>query len=266
MPGGESRNFAGIEHFESLENEIRVSRNRRLIPVRIQGLFPVPSHMKRSLTLFALFLSSLGGNEAQAEGDWIELFDGKTLQGWKPNADAGAYRVEGGVLRLHATHPRNRGHLFYVGDDDMLDLFRNFELEVVTRGEPDSNSGIFFHTDWETRDQVLHLANGYEVQLNSTLREKRKTGSLYDVVDISELKVDHSEWFTVRIRVEEKRIQVWLNDEQVVDYTEPPHVAEERSTKRKGRVLREEGGAIALQAHDENSVFYFKSLRIRRLP
>lgn len=204
---------------------------------------------------------------AAAEQDWIELFDGKSTKGWKPNADEGAYKVVDGALRLQATHPQNRGHLFFVGDDDELDFFRNFELEVVARGEPSSNSGIFFHTDMATRDRVLHLANGYEVQLNTTEREKRKTGSLYDVIDFNESVIeDETQWFTVRIRVEGKRIQVWLNDQQTIDYTEPENVVEQRSEKRKGRFLRENGGAIALQAHDEDSVFYFKSIRVRRLP
>lgn len=216
---------------------------------------------------FAFFLSILvGAHSVSAEGTWIELFDGRSTAGWKPNTDAGAYKVEDGTLRLQATHASNRGHLFYVGDDEELDLFKNFELEIVARGEPDSNSGIFFHTDRETRDDVLHLKNGYEVQLNSTDKEKRKTGSLYDVIDISEAVIDDTEWFTVRIRVEDKQIQVWLNDKQTIDYTEPENVAEQRSEKRKGRYLRESGGAIALQAHDEDSVFYFRSIRIRRLP
>ena len=201
-----------------------------------------------------------------AADEWVDLFDGKSTRGWKPNADEGAYRVENGALRLQATHPRNRGHLFYVGSDDELVVFKDFELEIIARGEPNSNSGIFFHTDMQTRDKVLHLANGYEVQLNSTLKERRKTGSLYDVIDLKEAVIDDTKWFTVRIRVEGKRIQVWLNDKPTIDYTEPPNVVESRSEKRKGRVLRENGGAIALQAHDENSVFYFKSIRIRKLP
>jgi len=198
-------------------------------------------------------------------GGWLDLFNGKDLAGWKANADPGAFTVEDGVLKAHATHPKNRGHLFYTGTRaEELEMFTHFELEAVARGEPDSNSGIFFHTDMETRDGVLHLKNGYEVQLNSSVKEKRKTGSLYDVVDLATAPVDDTQWFTVRIRVEGKRIQVWLNDAGVVDYTEPENV--ERSPQRVGRVLRAEGGAIALQAHDDKSTFYFKSIRIRRLP
>jgi len=215
---------------------------------------------------FYPLIAAAADDDTKKESAWVEIFDGATTKGWKPNADEGAYRVENGALRLQATHPKNRGHLFFVGDDRELDRFKNFELEVIARGEPNSNSGIFFHTDMATRDKVLHLANGYEIQLNSSLKEKQKTGSLYDVVDLTEAVIDDTKWFTVRIRVEGKRIQAWLNDKQTIDYTEPENVVSQRSEKRKGRVLREEGGAIALQAHDEDSVFYFRSIRIRELP
>ncbi len=204
---------------------------------------------------------------AAAEGGWRELFNGKDLAGWKANADAGAFTVVDGALKAHATHPRNRGHLFFTGArTEGLERFRNFELEAVVRGEPGSNSGIFFHTDMETRDGVLHLKNGYEVQLNSAPREKRKTGSLYAVVDLDTSPVDETQWFTVAIRVQGARITVQVNGRTTVDYTEPPGVAAQRPPERKGRVLRADGGAIALQAHDDKSPFYFKSIRVRTLP
>ncbi len=202
-----------------------------------------------------------------ADGGWRELFNGKDLTGWKANADAGAFTVVDGALKAHATHPRNRGHLFFTGARaEGLEVFRNFELEAVVRGEPGSNSGIFFHTDMETRDGVLHLKNGYEVQLNSAPQEKRKTGSLYAVVDLDKSPVDETQWFTVGIRVQGSRITVQVNGRTTVDYTEPPGVVAQRSPERKGRVLRAEGGAIALQAHDDKSTFYFKSIRVRALP
>ncbi|MHC4506075.1 MAG: family 16 glycoside hydrolase [Planctomycetota bacterium] len=54
-----------------------------------------------------------------------------------------------------------------------------------------------------------------------------------------------------------------LNGRTVVAYTEPRNV--KRSARRAGRVLRAEGGAIALQAHDPKSTFYFKDIKIRKL-
>lgn len=216
---------------------------------------------KPILSVLLLSLVSL----IPADEGWIELFDAETTNGWKMNADEGACRVVDGALRLQATDPKNRGHLFYVGDDEELDLFRDFELEAKVMGEENSNSGIFFHTDRKTRDEVMHLASGYEVQLNFKEDAKQHTGSLYDVISLPETPVRANEWFVVRIRVEGSRIQVWLDDKQVIDYSEPDNVLETRSEKRQGRVLRKEGGAIALQAHDEESVFYFRSVRIRKL-
>ena len=212
-----------------------------------------------------LFAGMLTSGAMAAEAGWQALFNGRDLTGWAANADPGAFTVVDGAIKAHATHPSNRGHLFFIGDRKEGEVkFRNFELVAVVRGEPNANSGIFFHTDRATRDGVLHLRNGYEVQLNSSPQEKRKTGSLYAIVDLDKSPVDESNWFTVRIRVEGKRIQVWINDTQTVDYTEPEKPV--RTKDRLGRLLRAEGGAIALQAHDDASTFYFREIRIRRLP
>ncbi|MEC5128063.1 DUF1080 domain-containing protein [Verrucomicrobiales bacterium BCK34] len=198
-----------------------------------------------------------------SENPWIPLFNQEDLTGWKANTDSGAFTVTDGVLTAHATHPENRGHLFAVDQEGELARFKDFELVVEARGEPNSNSGIFFHTDMETRDGKLHLRNGYEIQLNSTEKEKRKTGSLYDVQDLSESPLDESKWFQVRVRVEGKRIRAWVNDKQTVEYLEPENP--ERSPQRVGRLLNPKGGAIAIQAHDDKSTFHFREIRIRSL-
>ena len=85
-----------------------------------------------------------------------------------------------GAIRAHA--PKESSHLFFVGEEkEGFVRFKNFEFEATCRGETGANSGIFFHTDMTTRDAALHLGKGYEVQLNSSEKEKRKTGSLYAV-------------------------------------------------------------------------------------
>lgn len=223
--------------------------------------------LSQPLRLFSVFIwigiSLQLPTQAQTD-DWILLFNGRDLTGWKANSDPGAFVVTDGTLTAHATHPTNRGHLFTIDENGKLLSFKNFELIIEARGEANSNSGIFFHTDMETRDGKLHLKNGYEIQLNSTKKEKRKTGSLYDVQDLTTSPVDETDWFTIRIRVEGKHIQAWINDTQTVDYTEPENP--ERSPQRAGRLLNPKGGAIALQAHDDKSTFHFRDIRIRRLP
>jgi hypothetical protein len=50
---------------------------------------------------------------------------------------------------------------------------------------------------------------------------------------------------------------------KVVDYSESPNP--KRKESRQGRLLKPNGGAIALQAHDPDSTWYFKEIRIKRL-
>jgi hypothetical protein len=225
--------------------------------------------MKYLRTAITLLLVSLvaahtwAASESAASG-WISLFDGKTLSGWKTNTLPDSFSVVDGTIRARATGESS--HLFYVGTGATPEAaFKNFELELFARSEPGSNSGIFFHTDIRSGDgqRKSHLSKGYEVQLNSSSIEKRKTGSLYDVVDLAESPVDESTWFRVRVRVQEKRIVIHVNDRQVVDYTEPDNV--QRAANRAGRKIDPNGGMIALQGHDPKSTFYFKDIRIRRL-
>jgi putative membrane-bound dehydrogenase-like protein len=196
-----------------------------------------------------------------AEGkDWIELFNGRDLTGWQANRKPESFSVEDGLLKAHGRN--GMSHLFYTGDDGTDDVFTNFEFEAEVRAEPNSNSGIFFHTDRELR-KAKYLHKGYEVQLNSTAKEKRKTGSLYAVVDLAKSPVNETKWFTLRFKVDGKHIEVWLNGKKVTDYVEPTNP--ERPASRAKRLIDPNGGAIAIQAHDPGSVFYFRSIRVRRL-
>ncbi len=216
--------------------------------------------MRRRILLLSLLLPLPCVRAAE---EWQTLFNGRDLTGWRANVMPESFTVVDGAIRAHATKPS--AHLFFAGDMKTGFMrFKNFVLEATCRSEPNSNSGIFIHTDMTTRDSALHLAKGYEIQLNSTAKEKRKTGSLYAVVDLAQSPVDESQWFKLRITVSGKRIMIHLNDKPVVDYTEPENVT--RPPERAGRLIDPQGGGIALQAHDPGSVFYFKDIRIKPLP
>lgn len=213
-------------------------------------------------TVLGLVVAALlCGSRASAQ-DWQTLFNGRDLTGWQANNDAESFRVENGLLRIQSVQA-GAAHLFFVGSDHPVS-FKNFELVAVARMEPSANGGIFFHTDMTTRDAFKRLAKGYEVELNNTSIERRKTGSLYAVVDLDQSPIDDTRWFTVRLLVNDKRIRVYLDDQTVVDYTEPDGL--KRDPPREQRLLSPQGGAIALQAHDDKSVMYFREIRIRPLP
>lgn len=210
---------------------------------------------------FVLLFASILAPFGQAE-EWLNLFNGKDLTGWRANVLPESFKVIDAVIRVQAV--KESAHLFYVGDlKEGFVRFKNFELEATVRSEPDANSGIFFHTDMSVRNAKNHLAKGYEVQLNNTSKDNRKTGSLYAVSDVLKSPVDETKWFRVRIRVENKHIVIHVNDKKTVDYVEPENVKPPRD--RPGRRLDPNGGAIALQGHDPGSVYYFKEIRIKRL-
>jgi hypothetical protein len=216
--------------------------------------------LKIYLSLLAILVAST--RTGASAPPWQELFDGKSLAGWRANTAPETWAVQEGMLV--ATPQAVSSHLFFVGNVAPFEKYRNFELEAVVRGGAQANSGIFFHTALRTFPGTVRLSEGYEVQL-CTKNDKRKTGSLYEIVDVREAPVRGDDWFVVRITVQGAHIVVRIDGTPVVDYVEPPDVASHRSELRKGRILSPSGGGIALQAHVGGGPFYFRNIRIRRL-
>jgi len=185
---------------------------------------------------------------------WVSLFDGKSLTGWKVGENANTFSVENGTIVAHGP----TAHLFYDGEVHQHN-FKNFEFKADVMTTPGSNSGIYFHTEYQ---ETSWPKKGYEVQVNNSHTDWRRTGSLYAVQDVKEVYVKDNEWFTEYIKVEGKRVIVKINDKTVVDYTEPDNV--KREAGDEGRVIS--NGTFALQGHDPNSKVYFKNIMVRTLP
>jgi hypothetical protein len=186
--------------------------------------------------------------------DWRPLFDGKSLNNWKVGDNAATFTVENGMIVAHGA----TAHLFYDGEISNHN-FKNFEFKAEVMTEPGSNSGIYFHTVYQ---QGGWPAKGYEVQVNNSHTDWRRTGSLYGIDDVKEVFVKDNEWFTESITVQGKRVQIKINDKTVVDYTEPDNVERE-----DGEALRKiSSGTFALQGHDPKSKVYFKNLMVKVLP
>ena len=212
-----------------------------------------------SLVALALFLILSGC--ASAPGEWLPLFDGSTLQGWRANENPETFRVEDGAIV--ASGPRS--HLFYEGAVHGAD-FKNFEFEAEVLARPGANSGVFFHTAFQDDGWP---SQGFEVQVNhshvgtGSYRERKMTGSLYGVRNQYKSLANDDEWFTLNIRVEDRRVQVRVNGTLTVDYVEPvPPV--EQPGDAAGRKIG--NGTFALQGHDPSSTAYFRKLRVRTLP
>jgi hypothetical protein len=183
---------------------------------------------------------SVGGQDG-----WIPLFDGKTLNGWRASENPSTFRVENGEIIVHGP----RAHLFYDGPVRNHE-FRDFELKADVMTKPGANSGIFIRTEFQPSNWP---SKGYEVQVNNSQSDWRRTGSLYAVRDVRE-GVKDDEWFTMHTIVRGRRVRIMVNGKQTVDYTEPDSVP-----------TRLTGTTIALQGHDPASEVHYRNIMIKPL-
>jgi hypothetical protein len=118
---------------------------------------------------------------------------------------------------------------------------------------------MYFHTEYQDTGWP---SKGYEVQVNNTHTDWRKTGSLYAIQDVKEIPAKDNEWFTQHITVQGKKVTIRVNDKILVEYTEPNNL--DRAKDMAGRSIS--SGTFALQGHDPESKVYFKDIMVKVLP
>jgi len=210
--------------------------------------YPSPAQ-SLSFTLWLMLCSVL--MPVQAE-DWTPLFDGTSFEGWEGNYHY--FRIEeeaivGGMT--YAAIPRNQ----FLATEK---TYQNFELRLQFKlvGK-NTNAGVQIRT---RRIPKHHEVIGYQADLG-----QHYTGCLYDESRRRKILAGPSkealakvlkegEWNDYVIRCEGKRVQLWINGLQTVDYTE-----EDPSI--------EQDGIIALQIHSgPPGEVWYRKLQIRELP
>ena len=203
---------------------------------------------------FNSFDSRLAAPAQDQEEGFVSLFNGKDLTGWKANESPETFKVEDGKIVANG----NRSHLFYVGDVKNH-AFKNFELKAQVLCKANSNSGIYFHTEFQEKGwpdkgfECQVCANGY--------KDPRKTGSLYAVKDVAEAPAKDDEWFDYHIVVKGKSVTTKINGKAIVEWTQPDDWAPKGTYK--GRILG--SGTFALQGHDPGSRVEYKNIRVKPL-
>lgn len=183
---------------------------------------------------------------------FVSMFDGETLDGWKVTEEnPDSWKVVDGTLTCEGP----RAHLFYVGPGTPMKDF-HFISEVMT--EPNSNSGIYFHTKYQPEGWPKY---GFECQVNVSHSDPKKTSSLYAVENVADPGIEDGQWYTQEIIVRGKNVVLKVNGKTMVDYTEADNkeAFSDEFERRLGQ------GTIALQAHDPDSVAHFRNLRVKLL-
>jgi hypothetical protein len=194
----------------------------------------------RTLLLAPALLLALAFSSARAADDegWIEIFNGKNLDGWKASEKPENWTVEDGMIVGRG----ERSHLFYMAQE-----FTDLEYEAEVKLNPQGNSGMYFRTQFGTG-----WPTGYEAQVNNTSRDPKKTGSLYNFVNVTEQLIQDDTFWTQRVIARGNHIIIQVNGKTVVDHVD------EKKTHSKGY--------IALQQHDPGSVVTYRRVRVRPLP
>jgi len=213
------------------------------------------------------------GPSQAAVAEWIILFNGEDLDGWRSYGEAAprpAWIVEDGAIVLDAdesTSSVTGGDLITVGQ------YENFELELEWKISRGGNSGIFFGVQ-EIEGQRVAYETGVEMQIldndNHIDGEKPETsaGSCYALYPATiDVVRPVGEYNKVRMVVRDGSVEHWLNGEKIVEYNMGSEDWAARVAASKfsdwQHFARYSKGHIALQDHTDR--VWFRNIRLREL-
>jgi len=160
------------------------------------------------------------GIAAQAAEEYTAIFNGKDLAGWQGKADV--FRVEDGAIvggSLKAPLAQNE---FLTSEK----RYGNFELRLKFRVQGDlskANAGVQIRSE---RIPNHHEMIGYQADIGAgywgCLYDESRRNKILAAPDKDAVAgvLNPDGWNDYRIRCEGKRVQLWLNGLQTVDYTE----------------------------------------------
>ena len=169
---------------------------------------------------------------ARASNGWIDLFDGKTLNGWVHMNGAHTYTVEDGAIVGRTVESSAHMNSFLCS----LQEFDDFELELETTVDRITNQGIQIRTQVrpvQTTGRSFEVSagrvNGPQVEVRRYYKGQPTTGLLYGEALgtnwlSSQAKIDAGHphfvdegWNTLRIVARGPRIQTWVNGQPIED-------------------------------------------------
>ncbi|HEX4372605.1 MAG TPA: DUF1080 domain-containing protein, partial [Puia sp.] len=124
---------------------------------------------------FSFFISILITNgNAYSQNGWINLFDGKTLNGWKKLAGTADYKVQNG--NIVGTTVVNSGNTFLVTEKEFGDFVLEMDVKI---DDTTSNSGVQLRSHYDENGHGgKGLVYGYQFEIDPSSR--RWSGGVYD--------------------------------------------------------------------------------------
>ncbi len=192
------------------------------------------------------------------EDDWIELFNGENLDGWKVVMGAAEFKTEDGVIVGYAK--ANTPNTFLVTEQEYGDFILELDLKIE---DLSSNSGVMVRGQFDTNARDGNgLVYGYQIEADPTdrawsggLYDEARRGWLYslDLNPDAKSAFKMNEWNSYRIEVIGKEIKSWINGQEVA------YIVDDKDAR----------GHIGLQVHsidnpaDEGKKTFFRNVRIQ---
>lgn len=202
-----------------------------------------------AVALLAAGFASAGMAAGRQDGEWVSLFDGKSMDGWEvvpfPDRDT-KWEVKD-------------GQLCGSGEASMLVCtkgpYKNFRFRAEVKINDKGNSGMYFRC---TRKPGF--TDGYEAQVNATHADPIKTGSLYTMVHLYKAPHKPDEFFTQEVECKDinyrgktvTAIKISVNGEVLYETLDANNLFQE--------------GYFAFQQHDPGSKVCIRKVEVMPLP
>ena len=206
-------------------------------------------------------------------GEWIELFNGENLDGWRSfgqDSPHPAWIVEDGAIVLDVED----GIEDMTGGDLITkEQYDNFELELEWKISEGGNSGIFFGVR-EIEGQDVAYETGIEMQVLDDAKHidgktpETSAGACYALYPpVDKVLRPVGEYNQVRLVVDNGSVEHWLNGKKIVSYTIGSDDWNERIAASKyadwEHFAKYRKGHIGLQDHTDR--VWFRNIRLREL-
>jgi hypothetical protein len=251
--------------------------------------------MKRIVIIFLLAAGVFSCKEGQKQEseEWIYLFDGTSVEGWRAyNGDAlpPGWVAKDGELTFDTELGLEQD---YKGGKDIIygaEEFENFELSLDWKLPEGGNSGIFYHLkegydsptgicpEYQLIDDInyarIHDLTEYNTGLGyenpEMLHPLQKTAAdyaMYPADESQKLLNPAGEWNNSKIIFKPEKVEYWLNGKKVVsfvpwseDWYERKSVGKWKDSPDYGRFKK---GYVGLQDHA--SPIWFRNIKIKKL-
>lgn len=163
-----------------------------------------------------------GSVQAGDKSGWVNLFNGKNLNGWEVKNGTATYKVVDGTIEGTTTEGSRNTFLC------TRKKYGNFELEFEVKVHDMLNSGVQIRSRKKEGDKAV---NGPQVEIEASGANGAEAGYVYGeatgrgwLTPQERLKPHKNfkdgEWNKFRIVADGPRIQTWINGEKIEDLTD----------------------------------------------